>query len=165
MIRTPTLQDAPRIAVVHHASWHAAYADLLPAATNDRKTPEHFAEKWQQILSSETGSTLAIHEDPDGELTGFVSVGKDRRSEEEVGEIWAIYVHPDHFGAGSGEELWREGLSLLRNLGYSEANVRVEKLNMRARRFYEKRGFSLDPDGVLTVDCECENEVVHRGPI
>jgi len=56
-------------------------------------------------------------------------------------------------------------LSLLRNLGYSEANVRVEKLNMRARRFYEKLGFSLDPDGVLTVDCECENEVVHRGPI
>jgi putrescine aminotransferase len=51
MIRTPTLQDAPRIAAVHHASWHAAYADLLPAATNDRKTPEHFAEKWQQLTS------------------------------------------------------------------------------------------------------------------
>jgi len=74
---------------------------------------------------------------------GFVSVGKSRDPDTD-GELFAIYVHPEHWGAGIGRELIEAGEDELRRLGHRDAVLWVLDDNPRARRFYEIAGWAVD---------------------
>jgi GNAT superfamily N-acetyltransferase len=79
----------------------------------------------------------------DGQIVGFVSVGAGRE-EGADGELYAIYVHPDHWGTGIGRSLIEAGEARLRELGHREAVLWVLEDNPRARRFYEAAGWATD---------------------
>jgi GNAT superfamily N-acetyltransferase len=79
----------------------------------------------------------------DGEIVGYVSVGPCR-DEPSEGELYAIYVHPEHWGTGIGRELIQAGEQRMRELGHQEAVLWVLEDNPRARRFYEAAGWSTD---------------------
>jgi GNAT superfamily N-acetyltransferase len=78
-----------------------------------------------------------------GEIVGFVAVGKSRDPGTD-GELFAIYVHPEHWGTGTGRALIEAGETELRRLGHKEAVLWVLDDNPRARRFYELAGWSVD---------------------
>ena len=94
MIRPGTPADAEGVARVHIETWQAAYAHVLPReqlqATVERA-------EWHRTHPP-------IVAEVDGEIVGFVSVGASR-DEDADGELYAIYVHPDHWGTGAGHEL------------------------------------------------------------
>ena len=79
----------------------------------------------------------------DGKVVGFVSVGASR-SDDAEGELYAIYVHPDHWGTGVGRELMQAGEAELRRLGHRRVILWVLDDNPRARRFYELAGWTAD---------------------
>jgi len=79
-----------------------------------------------------------------GEILGFVAVGASRDPGTD-GELFAIYVHPDHWGTGVGHALIEAGEAELRRLGHKDSILWVLDDNPRARRFYELAGWS--PDG------------------
>jgi len=116
-------------------SWQAAYAHVLPAERLARLSPERRAE--QGWLGDSFVAEL------DGEVVGFVDVGESRDGDAE-GEVYAIYVDPDHFGAGMGRELIRAAELRMRELGYADVILWVMEDNPRARRFYEAAGWTLD---------------------
>lgn len=58
------------------------------------------------------------------------------------GEIVAIYFLPEYMGKGYGKELLRVAIRQLKKLGFQEIFLWVLEDNLRARRFYEKEGFS-----------------------
>jgi len=58
--------------------------------------------------------------------------------------LFAIYVHPEHWGTGVGRTLIESGEDELRTLGHEEAILWVLDDNPRARRFYELAGWSVD---------------------
>ncbi len=165
MIRRPIPEDANAIARVHHDAWHATYTDLLSAETNALKTPLHFQEKWSRILADSRGSRIHVKVDDSNIVTGFVSVGPDRTEGSKIGEVWAIYVHPDVLGSGVGGELFRVGLRELREMGFNIARIRVERGNARARAFYEKFGFTEDCCAPEGCDNDCEGDVAYVGNI
>ncbi len=82
----------------------------------------------------------------DGErVVGFVTFGPPRPDEDPcVGELYAIYVDPDHWGAGYGRALIAAAERGLREAGYGEAVLWVLASNARSRRFYEIAGWSAD---------------------
>ena len=79
-----------------------------------------------------------------GSVNGFVSVGPSREVEGE-GELYAIYVHPDAWGSGAGPALMGEARQWLADR-FPAAILWVLEDNPRARRFYEREGWTADMD-------------------
>jgi ribosomal protein S18 acetylase RimI-like enzyme len=80
-----------------------------------------------------------------GEVVGFVNVGAAREDDVAgLGELFAIYVHPDAWGRGAGQALMTEALARLRAEGFGEAILWVLQDNPRTRRFYELAGWRAD---------------------
>jgi len=72
----------------------------------------------------------------DGEPAGSVAVG--------YGFLRNLYVLPERQGAGLGESLHGHALDRLRALGFKQAKLWTLEGNHGARRFYERRGWSLN---------------------
>ena len=53
-------------------------------------------------------------------------------------------MHPQHWGTGVGRALIEAGEDELRRLGHRDAILWVLDDNPRARRFYERAGWSVD---------------------
>jgi GNAT superfamily N-acetyltransferase len=66
-----------------------------------------------------------------------------------VGELYALYVTPAWWSTGTGRALMDHVLTALRADGYPRAVLWVLAGNERARRFYERAGFT--PDGSTNV--------------
>lgn len=135
MIRPGTAADAEDVARLQIESWRAAYADVLPADGLAGLSLERSARMHRRFPP--------IVADVHGEIVGFVSVGS-ARDEDADGELFAIYVHPDHWREGLGRALIAAGEERLRELGHHHAVLWVLEENPRARRFYEAAGWSLD---------------------
>jgi len=136
VIRPGTAADAEGVARVHVETWQAAYAHALPSEQLEALSLEEAVERhrrWPPELVAEQ----------DGEIVGFVSVGASRDPGTD-GELFAIYVHPEHWGTGVGRALLDAGEEELRRLGHNEAILWVLEDNPRARRFYEIAGWSAD---------------------
>jgi ribosomal protein S18 acetylase RimI-like enzyme len=85
---------------------------------------------------------------------GFAGLGPshDEDAGEEAGEVYAIYVHPDHWGQGLGGALWVQAVEALRTAGYRTLTLWVLEANGRARGFYEHMGCTLDPGARKVID-------------
>lgn len=147
-VRSPTPQDAARIAEVHIAAWRTAYADVMPADYLAGLDAVRLAERWtEDILEPATGVTNLVGE-IDGTIQAISTVGPFRDHaliDDPSGELWMINAHPDAFGTGIATTLHRWALDQLRSDGHHRAALWVVDDNPRARRFYEREGWALDP--------------------
>jgi GNAT superfamily N-acetyltransferase len=62
-----------------------------------------------------------------------------------TGEIWGIYILPEHWRQGFGRYLGKQDQKLLASRKFKTATLWALEANEQARRFYEAMGFS--PDG------------------
>jgi ribosomal protein S18 acetylase RimI-like enzyme len=138
-VRRATVDDAEPVARVHLRTWQAAYRGVFPAETLDALPLEPRIRGWTEGFRDPLSDGF-VAGDP---VVGFVFVGQ---SEEEptAGEVEAIYVAPEAWGTGAGPALLAAGEEALRTRGYDEALLWVIEENPRARRFYEKSGWSTD---------------------
>jgi ribosomal protein S18 acetylase RimI-like enzyme len=135
VIRPGTAKDAEGVARVQVETWQVAYAHALPHEQLQALSIEERSGQWRRWPP--------IVAEVDGEIVGFVSVGASR-DEDAEGELYAIYVHPDHWGTGTGRRLMHAGEEELRRLGHRNVVLWVLEDNPRARRFYELAGWSAD---------------------
>jgi ribosomal protein S18 acetylase RimI-like enzyme/predicted enzyme related to lactoylglutathione lyase len=147
VVRIAELPDAAVIARIHVSTWQHAYRDIMPREFLDSRKVEEFTDRWKKNLVEQSEATrLNFVAELDGTVAGFVSAGvcRDRDAIASVGEIYALYVLPAHWGTGAGRALMGHGLDFLRERGYSAATLWVLRDNPRARRFYELAGMALD---------------------
>jgi ribosomal protein S18 acetylase RimI-like enzyme len=147
-VRAATLADAQALADVHVRGWQAGYRGLLPQAYLDGLDPVERVDRWRQALlaSPPAFTTLVLDDDVVG-VMGFTSVGACRDPDADVasvGEVAALYVHPDHWRTGGGWKLMAAAVGHLVGCGYREAVLWVLDTNERARRFYESAGWLTD---------------------
>ena len=69
---------------------------------------------------------------------------RDPGAGDDTGEVYAIYVEEEFAGTGLGTELLRSAVAWLAERGYARATLWVLEGNARARRFYEREGWTLD---------------------
>lgn len=144
-IRRARVNDASALARVHVDSWHAAYRGLVPDSFLQSFSYQIRTERFQQSLAAGAEETYLVEES--GTVIGFLTLGMCRDSDldvEHTGEIWGIYIAPDHWRKGIGKRLAEEAESILKGRGYQEAVLWVLEGNQQARRFYEAMGFSTD---------------------
>lgn len=147
-IRSATVADAAGIARVHVRSWQGAYTGLIPERDLSQLDVKQF-ESWRsrriQAMDRANSDTLVAVVD-DG-LAGFVDVGPTRDEHldpSRVGELYAIYLHPDHWDKGYGRRLVEEAEEAMKRLGFGSAMLWVLEDNARAREFYEAAGWRHD---------------------
>jgi ribosomal protein S18 acetylase RimI-like enzyme len=144
MVRDARPEDAAAIARVHTRSWQVAYAHAFPAEALAGISVERRTDWWAQRLAATPPRAALLVAEAAGEVRGFASVGAARDDGEMLGELYAIYVDPDHWGAGLGRALITEAEERLRAAGFAEAILWVLEDNPRTRRFYEAAGWTHD---------------------
>jgi ribosomal protein S18 acetylase RimI-like enzyme len=132
--------DAAAIAEVHIRTWQTAYEHVFGAERLGGMDPAARTAHWERWLA---GGELTFVAETDGRVVGFVWVGASRDHDAE-GELYAIYVLPAAWGSGAGSALMNAGVEAMRAAGHRDAILWVLDDNPRARRFYEREGWSLD---------------------
>ncbi len=149
-IRRATADDADAIARLHIDSWRSAYRGLVPDAHLDGLDCERRARRFRESLAENAEETYLAERD--GEILGFLTLGACRDADVDrkaTGEIWGIYLAPEHWRKGIGTALCRYGERLLEARGYRVTTLWVFAGNPQARRFYEAMGF--EADGATTT--------------
>ena len=129
---------------MHHASFVAGNGPHLPPARLVELTPAAGLERWRRVLEERPpGAALLVLEEA-GRLLGTAGAGPNRGEEERVGELYSLYVDPEHWGRGLGTRLHDGALTHLGREGWSEAILWVLEGNTGAQRFYERLGWCDD---------------------
>jgi ribosomal protein S18 acetylase RimI-like enzyme len=141
-VRTARLEDAPAIATVQVKSWQRIYRGIMSDSHLDGLEPARREAVWHRVLS-EGNQQLHVCTNPSG-ILGFSNAGGSRDSPSDA-EVYAIYVHPDHWGKGCGRALFLESCAAMRSREFENLSLWVATQNDRARAFYERAG--MVPDG------------------
>lgn len=144
-VRAAVPADAQQVAAVHVRAWRAAYRGLLAQEYLDGLTADAMAGRYTfgRVGLRLPLTVVAIER---AAVRGFATTGLCRDPEfPNHGELLAIYVDPDHVGAGIGRLLMTAARVRLRRLGLSAALLWVLDDNAPAQRFYESDGWR--PDG------------------
>ena len=101
---------------------------------------------FQERLAVHRGEVF-VAEDGSGSIVGYCDLipsrDKDANSNE-VAEIAAIYVLPEHWRKGAGGALCLNALAEARRRGYKVVTLWVLASNDAAKGFYKAMGFGLD---------------------
>lgn len=165
-IRKAVVTDAADVATIHMRSWEEAYPGIIPAEAIREKNAERPA-LWQKLLSEEHHIYVAFAGEMPVGLMGIHPCGDDDLSG--IGEVGAIYLHPDYWDKGYGREMMAFALDTLQGQGFSAAVLWVLEENHRARRFYEKADFVLDGAqkeiiiGRLLVEVRYRKDILRKG--
>lgn len=142
--RRATPDDAEAVALAHVRGWQVNYRGVIPDSYLDSMDVVERTALWRGFLAEETPTDYVVERD--GAVVGFVNVGPYRADAAApgCGEIWAMYVHPDHWGCGAGYALMQRAIAHLGEAGLATGFLWVLEENPRARRFYERQGWSAD---------------------
>ena len=159
-----TAADIDAVAALRVRGWQHAYAGLMPHAyLAAMSVAEDAAERGRMFAAAGDRVTQLVAEDPadpGGTPTGWAALGPYRpdgphaRGEQAAGgELYALYVRPGLIGTGIGRALPEDCLERAVARGFPRLLLWVVEGNVRARRFYERAGFT--PDGAVdTHDVE-----------
>ena len=136
-VRPATARDAKAIAQIHVATWQAAYKGLMPDDYLGKMTLEKRLAYWSEAIEYSEPQLLVAQEGD--KIVGFVGFdrSRDAKTRATVGEIWAIYVLPAHWGSGAGLALWDGARDGLKEEGCTQVTIWVLLGNERALRFCE----------------------------
>jgi GNAT superfamily N-acetyltransferase len=145
-VRIASPDDSLAIERARVHGWRTAYRHVFPKADLDAMPID--ADRWRSRLHvPPPGWTTFVCEDG-GAVVGFASVGPSR-DEAGIGELYAIYVEPDAWSTGAGRLLIETAEEQLTK-EYDAALLWVLEDNPRARRFYERAGWT--PDGARKAE-------------
>lgn len=133
MIREARPDEAETLLGIQRDACVVAFAHIFPP---DRYPfpDEGVLEAWRKLLAAPDGTEVYVAE-VNGEPGGAVSVGD--------GFLQTLYVVPSQQGSGVGSALHDLALERLRAQGNNVAKLWTLEENWNARRYYEKRGWTL----------------------
>lgn len=147
VVRSAVMGDIEALATLMVESWQFAYEGLMPADFLMNLSVQDRAGSLRRVLESNAASDLrdtrlVVSADKPDEILGVCSFGPDR-TDDSVGEVYALYVSPTMIGSGLGRFLMQDAVARLAEAGFGRVNLWVLEGNERAISFYEKAGFRL----------------------
>ena len=147
-----TERAAVGIAKVYVDTWRSAYAGLLPNRVLLGMSYERQAREWSWVIKNRSEvQPVIVAAEPNRGIVGFTSFGLSRvtdrppagpfasDSEANVGEIYTLYVRPEHQERGIGRRLMAAAFAAMVEKGYGRSFLWVLRDNP-ARYFYERIG-------------------------
>jgi GNAT superfamily N-acetyltransferase len=146
LVRPARLEDAAAVANVQVRTWQTAYEHVFGTERLATLDLDQHRGRWEEwLVVPEPRRQTLVAEDADGRVLAFATTGASRDAAGE-GELYAIYALPDEWGSGAGPALMRAALESLREEGFRTAILWVLEDNPRARRFYEREGWTPDDE-------------------
>ena len=148
-IRPARAEDAGAVARIWTDGWRDGHVGNVPDELVAVRTPASFQTRAAERVAD---TTVAVA--PADVIAGFVMVDDD--------EVEQVFVASDHRGSGVAGLLLAEAERLVAANGHHRAWLAVVDGNMRARRFYERCGWTDDgmftyqaavADGTISVPC------------
>jgi ribosomal protein S18 acetylase RimI-like enzyme len=127
-LRSAEAADVDAVASIWYSGWGDGHFGNVPDELVAIRTKESF---WHRVPDLIVNTTVAVVGD---QIAGFVMVVDD--------EVEQVYVSRDHRGSGVADALIEEAARQVKAAGYDEAWLAVATGNARARRFYERSGWS-----------------------
>lgn len=128
-IRPASDADMAAVADLWHQGWHDGHAGHVPYGLTAARTLAAFHERTPPRVAD---TSVAVGDG--GALLGFVMVVDD--------EVEQVFVAPAGRGTGLASELLAEAERRVADGGHASAWLAVVVGNARARRFYERQGWS-----------------------
>jgi GNAT superfamily N-acetyltransferase len=128
VLRPARPADSPAVAAVWADGWPDGHLGHVPEELVALRTPASFRIR----AADRVGDTTVA--DADGVVAGFVMVSGD--------EVEQVYVSAAHRGSGIAGLLLAEAERLVAAAGHARAWLAVVPGNARARRFYERSGWT-----------------------
>ena len=140
LIRPATADDAEELVRANEAAWNAGMAQVADKKLGELAPFEGRVARYREgVAAVPPGMRLWVAE-REGRIVGHATVAVDKA----LGELSALYVVPEEWGSGVAGALHDEAVVGMRELGATEATLWVVEGNTRARRFYEREGWSAD---------------------
>lgn len=142
------MSNADELGFIHARSWQQAYKGIIPDEYLAGITPQKQAGLFEKIANS--GMAVYYIFRVNGEGAGMAALCKDREEvDEKYGEISAIYFLSQFWG--HDHQAMRFCLERLRENGSRIVTIWVLEDNTRARKFYEKFGFTVDAKKEINI--------------
>jgi ribosomal protein S18 acetylase RimI-like enzyme len=143
-IRTAATDDAPDIATVHVASWRHAYRGLLDGDYLAGLSTDELADHWGRLIDGLPSTEHLLVVETGGSVIGYAHTGPSRgaAAAPRLGELYSLYVRPDHWDLGVGRAIHDAGLEGMAGDGCLRATLWMLGTNDRARRFYRRLGWT-----------------------
>ena len=145
------------MSLLHALGWRAAYRGYIPdsflsANVTDGRWVPTFRENYEVgiyhgllLYSGDTPLCCATYGPARVDHTAGDTICNFSSPDLAAwGELVSLYGHPDHWGQGYGSAVIEEVLQRMETVGYPGCFLYVLRENDRARRFYEKHGFTWD---------------------
>ncbi len=163
VIRSASAADAAQVAAVQRESWRAAYDGIIAGELIDEAMTPDDGARVRQTFRTRPWQRMIVAVDEQAGVVGYAAFGPEvdvlgapwpppptKGGEAgQVGELYALYVHPAWWSTGTGRALMDRALARTRRAAYPQIVLWVLEANARARRFYERAGFA--PDGASNV--------------
>jgi GNAT superfamily N-acetyltransferase len=128
MARFARPSEVLRIAALYHAVWHETQAPFMPIEECTRRTSSFFVERVSALL------TTVLVEEREGSIVGFSAWS---------GHLFGqIFVSRDFRGTNVAPTLMAAAERKMAHRGIAEAELHCVVGNDRARRFYERMGWT-----------------------
>ena len=129
-IREARAEEGPILAAVQERASVAALAHVFPPELYPYPREAVHARWVAAVAEPETRTLIAV--------SGEVPVGAACVTD---GWLEGLYVVPERWGTGLADELHSRALEVVHSLGSASCRLWVLEDNIRARRFYERRGW------------------------
>ncbi len=136
-----TVETASAASHIYALSWKTAYRGMLPDSYLDQLS----LERWTPLLQNSSYEGYLLREGGGFVATCSVAPARDPGMPG-WGEIISLYVLPEQFGRGYGTALFDFAQRRLQEMCYRRFYLWVLEQNFRARRFYQRNGFSFCGD-------------------
>ena len=134
-IRRAVAGDAQQIGSVFDAAVREGWTYLGELAREPMFPPE----EWDKLVTEHAPpSALLVAVDESGAVIGFTAVHPREC------EMFLLFVHPEHAGAGVGRRLLDAAHEVLRAAGCREVFLYTHEQNERALAVYEAAGYRRD---------------------
>ena len=136
------IEDAVEASRMHARTWKISYRGLVPDKLLDELSPARWENGWRRAFESMDPTRVVHVAEIDRRIVGFAGGGRARESAPAgfVGEVYALYVDPDHQGQGIGKVLLKAAAEGLVERGLVPIVIWTLFDNPASRGFYESRG-------------------------
>jgi GNAT superfamily N-acetyltransferase len=155
-IRLARVDDAEALGRIEAESYLDTYRGVMPDSVLARVHPERMIERIRPRLAAlaeappEEAMRLWVIE-VDGAVRGYATTEPATDQflppPAGAGELESLYLHPSAIGQGLGRALLQHAVDDLCARGFDPLVLWAFEQNARARRFYERAGWTLDVTG------------------
>ena len=143
-IRKVKQGDADTLAYIQTESWKAAFKVIIDAEMLEKCTNIDKARlMYQRLLDDNKGNGYILTVDDKPHCIAYWDKARDLELAEKA-ELICIHSLPDNWHKGFGSKMMDLVLEDIKKSGYSEVALWVFRDNLRARAFYEAKGFVLN---------------------